>query len=356
MNSFFELFGDVPLRTLFADWRPKPLAEEDGAWLNFPPADFRRWAREFPRHSFDGIPSAPNQKNNPSFLLSQTHRVWLSSSLVARQADPAGTLVDFGSYPFVVPLALRRYFNYGGPIVATAIQPLPAEAIAILKNYSIDIELLDLDPHVADGTGQGPPRRLARPDESVDTVTMFHVIEHLYHPMDALREAFRLLKKGGRLIIATDNAMMLGTLQNYVSDYGYVFEPVSSTAAMTFNDWRGHVRFFTAADLTTMLGAAGFAVAEHGFEEVFYDVFHDDYFVDAKPRMQGWRKKILQSHRQFGNDLFIVGIKGSPSDVRSATTRSEPPGLTRGIMSSKPFRMLARLQKLSLAKSKGPSR
>ena len=138
---------------------------------------------------------------------------------------------------------------------------------------------------------------------------MLHVIEHLYHPMSALKEAHRILKAGGRLIVTTDNAMMLNTLLNYVSGYGYVFEPVLSTCAMSFHDWRGHVRFFTASDLETMVRAAGFSVEEIGYEEIFYEAFHEDYFAEPSPHLPRWRIPVLKQHRQFANDVYIVAAK-----------------------------------------------
>jgi SAM-dependent methyltransferase len=310
VQSFFDLYGDIPLRELFADWLRWPLDSEDGNWLNFPPSAFLEWSRDFPRHPFDGIPPAPHQKIPPSFLLSQTHRIWLSAKLIIDHGNYEGFLADFGSFPFSVPLVLRDYFAYRGPITVTAIQPLSGESKAILDLYGIQVEMLDLDPYVIDRSrAEQPPRSLPLNDESVDMVTMFHVIEHLYHPMSALSEARRILRKGGRLVITTDNAMMLQTLQNYVSNVGYIFEPVNSTCAMSVHDWRGHVRFFTAADLETMTQSAGFSVAKVGYEEIFYDVFHEAYFDDPKPYMPGWYKRVLKEHRQFANDVFLIATK-----------------------------------------------
>lgn len=41
--------------------------------------------------------------------------------------------------------------------------------------------------------------------EVFNEVYMFHVIEHLDNPVDAAKEAFRVLKKGGKLIAVTPN-------------------------------------------------------------------------------------------------------------------------------------------------------
>lgn len=311
MASFLDLYGNVSLRELVANWRPEPVDESHGDYFHFPPEAFLSWARSFPRYPFDKNPSIAYIAKAPTFLLSQTHRVWLSSKLVVDHCGLTADLVDFGSFPFVVPLALRSYFKYAGGITGTLIQPLSDTSREILEKYRIQLAFLDLDPFVQDhrrlADGSTPlPQSLDRPSESADVVTMFHVIEHLYHPMSALSEAGRVLRKGGYLIITTDNAMMLNTLLNYISGYGYVFEPVELTAAMAMHDWRGHVRFFTDTDLRTMTAAAGFSPVTVGFEQVFYDAFHPELFEQPMPLLPGWQREILRKHRQFANDVYLV--------------------------------------------------
>ncbi|MFN7525240.1 MAG: class I SAM-dependent methyltransferase, partial [Aphanizomenon sp.] len=43
------------------------------------------------------------------------------------------------------------------------------------------------------------------PDSSIDCVTSFHNIEHLYQPESFVSESYRCLKKGGILVLATPN-------------------------------------------------------------------------------------------------------------------------------------------------------
>jgi 2-polyprenyl-3-methyl-5-hydroxy-6-metoxy-1,4-benzoquinol methylase len=47
------------------------------------------------------------------------------------------------------------------------------------------------------------------PDESFDAVTVNHVIEHVTDPVRLLREAWRLVRPGGRLIVITPNVASL---------------------------------------------------------------------------------------------------------------------------------------------------
>ena len=47
------------------------------------------------------------------------------------------------------------------------------------------------------------------PDASVDEVALIHVIEHLSDPLATINECFRILRKGGRLVLRTPNAESL---------------------------------------------------------------------------------------------------------------------------------------------------
>jgi SAM-dependent methyltransferase len=82
--------------------------------------------------------------------------------------------------------------------------------------------------------------------ERFDAVTMSHVVEHVPDPVDYLREAYRLCRPGGRLVIATPNAASLGH-------------------RMFGSAWRGlevprHLHLYTVPTLTSHVREAGFTV------------------------------------------------------------------------------------------------
>jgi SAM-dependent methyltransferase len=48
------------------------------------------------------------------------------------------------------------------------------------------------------------------PNNMFDAITMNHVIEHVHDPIALIRECLRVLKPGGRLVLATPNSQSLG--------------------------------------------------------------------------------------------------------------------------------------------------
>lgn len=57
---------------------------------------------------------------------------------------------------------------------------------------------------------QGSLASRALPDGTFDVIIMSHIIEHVHDPVGFLRHAHRLLKPGGRVVLATPNAWSFG--------------------------------------------------------------------------------------------------------------------------------------------------
>lgn len=84
--------------------------------------------------------------------------------------------------------------------------------LARMKSLGWDAEGVELDPGgvtAARARGvrvhQGQLADAKFPDKCFDAVHSAHVIEHVYDPVTLLRECFRILKPGGKLVILTPN-------------------------------------------------------------------------------------------------------------------------------------------------------
>jgi 2-polyprenyl-3-methyl-5-hydroxy-6-metoxy-1,4-benzoquinol methylase len=105
---------------------------------------------------------------------------------------PSGTLLDVGcgNGDFAAAMQSRSWSVQG-----TEADPNAAKAVTENHGFPVDVGTLE---------------ELAYPDSSWDAVTARHVIEHIRDPKAFMRECWRILKPGGRLVIVTPNIASYG--------------------------------------------------------------------------------------------------------------------------------------------------
>lgn len=112
---------------------------------------------------------------------------WLSENLKGLSNRTSGdVLLDFGCGSGVVSDCGRRYFK---------------------RTYGMDIspEILKIALERADGVICGEANSIPLKDNSVDVIVCFAVLHHIFGHKSLLKEAHRVLKKGG--ILYTDHDM-----------------------------------------------------------------------------------------------------------------------------------------------------
>jgi SAM-dependent methyltransferase len=310
-RSIVEAFPDMTLAELMADTTPVSINDTSLAWLGLPSAEFMDWVMGREPEAFDAVTPTADITGAPTFPQLQAHRLSLTIGQVREWMPGAsGLVVDVGSYPFSAPVAMRQFLGYRGRILATVNKGYAEDVTVPLARLGIDHAAVNLDPLVAASTHVvGMTDAIPLADSSADLVLLGHVIEHLYHPMLVLREIARVLKPGGALVATTDNALMLHGLVNQLQTAPYLHEPVDQTAAMLFDDWRRHVRFFTADDLAVMANAVGLDTVETRHNEVLYGSVPESVFSNPIVTIPAWQARILSAVPALRNDVAITAVK-----------------------------------------------
>ncbi len=136
--------------------------------------------------------------------------------------------------------------------------------------------------------------RCSLPDGSFDVVTSIEVFEHLENPRFAAREAFRLLRPGGRLFLSTpNNESWRSLLSLLVRGYFVAFGPL---------DYPAHVTALLRVDLDRLLSEAGFE------KPAFH--FTDEGGLPKFPSVT-WQKLFagLPKGKRFSDNLIAVARK-----------------------------------------------
>lgn len=106
--------------------------------------------------------------------------------------------------------------------------------------------------------------------EKFDVITIMAVLEHLDYPQEVLKESFRLLKKGGKLIVTTPTPLSKPILEALAFKLGLINK----------ESIQEHKNYFWPKDIKKMLLESGFK--EGNIKNYFFEIFLNNFIIAQK--------------------------------------------------------------------------
>lgn len=193
--------------------------------------------------------------------------------------------------------------------------------IARMRDQGWDVEGLEVDADAVEYARSksgltvhlGSLENIHFPDSTFDVITSNHVIEHVHDPISLIQECLRVLKPGGRLVLATPNIESFGH-QYFGRNWSHLDPP-------------RHLRLFTMQTLRECAVRAGFKSVDvwcpPGYAEGAFPAS-----IERKDKLRGARRsetsrcleasslKIRAYYRYFakkeekvGEEIFLMATK-----------------------------------------------
>lgn len=196
--------------------------------------------------------------------------------------DTGKTILEIGSFPAhaLIMLKLLGYRVRGVDID-------PSRFRGLLDKYDIQVDKLDVERE-----------NLPFPSDSFDIVLFTELIEHLrFNPLSVLRETYRVLKTGGRIIISTPNITPLQRIA-FLFGKDYQGSPLEEFKKLEWLGHMGHIRIYSLKEIKEMLEYTGYEVCSYACK-------------GESP--EGWKAKIIKmfypKKEHFNKILYVVARK-----------------------------------------------
>ena len=166
------------------------------------------------------------------------------------------------------------------------------------RRFSNDVYGVDVDPdRVKEGSRGVPNLAIARgedlpfQDESFDIVLLHEVLEHVEDDQQTVREAYRVTKIGGSIVIYVPNRLYPFETHGFYWGKRYIFKLVPFVNYLP-NRWRRifvpHVRAYLGNDIKRLFEGLSISVVVHTY---VYPGF--DGIASRRPRLAAFLRRVF---------------------------------------------------------------
>lgn len=221
--------------------------------------------------------------------------------------EGSAAVVDFGPYPGTLLRLIRTLDpDRRVQLVGAGLMARPEFIQFMKEDCGADILTVNLDPAAVQFRQKAYPEQVPMPDGSAHLAFALEIIEHLTNPFHLLAEAFRVLGRGGHLVITTPNVTRVGNVFKLMVGRS----PNDRLAPPGYDnpedEWRPHAREYAMGELEQMLTRTGFEIAERRF---FLGGDTQDCARKPRQRLIDLAKAPFYVVPHFRGSLLAVGRK-----------------------------------------------
>lgn len=226
---------------------------------------FRQVVEQYRPTPFESFGDTDKRFRRPMhYVLKNRDRFYAALRSGLRYLPPdRGVVIDFGPYPGSLLRLLRALRPEAGlRLVGAGLMTRPEFSQLMKEDCGAEILTVNLDPLNGQFRHKSFPLTVPLAARTVHLAFALEIIEHLASPYHLLAEAYRVLARGGHLVVTTPNVTRIGNLFKLLvgrSPHDRLAPPGYHNPE---DEWQPHAREYAMYELAEMLGQSGFEVVE----------------------------------------------------------------------------------------------
>ncbi len=177
---------------------------------------------------------------------------------------------------------------------------------AIKDATGTSLMTVNLDPNNEQLKNKQYSHRIPLDDSSLDFIFALEIIEHLTSPTHLFKEARRVLKPGGRILITTPNISRIGSIFKLLIGESNADRLIKVDYHDEDDEWRPHFHEYSMHELSDFVSSLGFVVDQRSIFNCGVTKFN---VKNLRDRFRDLVKIPFYCMPHFRDDLLIIARK-----------------------------------------------